>query len=120
MIDTGDDTTVVRERSITQPAADSGSSGDGEGRTVQDIYKHEGAGVVFIQADGVSEGANPFGEQQQGSATGSGFLIDKQGTILTNAHVVEGADSVSVRFDEDGDSVTPRSRAPTPTPTSRC
>jgi S1-C subfamily serine protease len=105
VIDTGDDTTVVRQPSITQPAAGGSSEADGEGRSVQDIYKQEGEGVVFIEADGVSEGANLFGEQQNGSATGSGFLIDKQGTILTNAHVVDGADSVSVRFDEDGDSI---------------
>ena len=58
---------------------------------MQDIYKQEGQGVVFIEADGVSDGASPFGEQQNGTATGSGFLLDKQGTILTNAHVVAGA-----------------------------
>ena len=72
VIDTGDDTTVVRERSITQPAVGSGSSSDGEGRTVQDIYKQEGEGVVFIQADGVSEGAN-LSARAERSATGSGF-----------------------------------------------
>ena len=81
----------MRERSITQPAVGSCSSSDGE-EHVQDIYKQEGEGVVFIQADGVGEG-KVFGEQQNGSATGSGFLIDKQGTILTNAHVVDGADN---------------------------
>ena len=30
-------------------------------------------------------------------------MVDKDGTILTNAHVVEGADSVQVRFDENGE-----------------
>jgi putative serine protease PepD len=31
-----------------------------------------------------------------GRATGSGFAIDQQGHVVTNAHVVEGADSVSL------------------------
>ena len=46
---------------------------------------------------------NPFGpgQSQQETAQGSGFVIDKQGRILTNAHVVEGATSVVVAF-EDG------------------
>ena len=38
---------------------------------------------------------NPFGEPESrggGIATGSGFLIDTEGHILTNNHVVEGAD----------------------------
>ena len=31
-------------------------------------------------------------------ATGSGFVIDREGTILTNQHVVEGARKVTVQF----------------------
>lgn len=36
-----------------------------------------------------------------GDALGSGFVIDQQGDIVTNNHVVAGADSLSVRF-QDG------------------
>ena len=36
-----------------------------------------------------------------------------EGTILTNAHVVDGADKVQVRFEDDGDPSTPRWSAPT-------
>ena len=105
VIETGDTTNrVVRQSPIAQPASDPGSAADG--RTVQDIYRDEGRGVVFIQAQGVSGGESLFGiPQSEGTATGSGFVVDEDGTIITNAHVVEGADEVSVKFDEDGGSV---------------
>ena len=103
VIDTGDTTTVVRDSTVAQPTADSPG---GEGRSVREIYRDEGRGVVFISAQGVSSsGESPFGVPQEGTATGSGFVVDDEGNIVTNAHVVEGADSVTVRFREDGKEV---------------
>ena len=102
MIDTGDSTREV----VRQQPIQSGSSEEGEGRTVSDIYREEGQGVVFIEARGVQRSSDsPFGDGSEGTATGSGFVVDTQGTIVTNAHVVEGANSVSVRFDEKGDRI---------------
>jgi S1-C subfamily serine protease len=101
VIDTGDTRTVVREQApISQPASDPSAGG---GRTVQDIYRDEGPGVAFIQAQGVSD-SSVFG-QEGGAATGSGFVVDEDGTILTNAHVVDGADQVTVSFEEGGESI---------------
>src|SRR5215204_6379094 len=103
VIDTGDSQTVVRQAPVTQPAS---GAGDGGGRAVNDIYKREGRGVAFISAHGVTSDENsPFGIPQEGDATGSGFVVDKQGDIVTNAHVVQGADSVEVSFDESGSAV---------------
>src|SRR4051812_1347027 len=73
VIDAGGEKTVVRETPVsTRPA-----SGDDSGsRTVQDIYRQEGPGVVFVTARGGSNDS-PFGvPSQQGTATGSGFVID--------------------------------------------
>ncbi len=96
VIDTGDTTReVVNESVVSRPAAD----GSGQARSVADIFEEEGRGVVFVQARGVSSDS-PFGGEE-GTATGSGFLVDDDGTILTNAHVVAGSDDVTVSFEND-------------------
>ena len=73
-----------------------------EGLSARDIYKNDSPGVVFIKANVVQQGSDPWGFQQQqsGVATGSGFVIDDKGLILTNAHVVSGASSIEVTFDD--------------------
>ena len=101
VIDTGDSRTVVRQPAISQPASDPAAT-DG-GRTVQDIYREEGDSVVYIESEGVRSDSI-FG-QSEGTATGSGFVVDNDGTILTNAHVVEGASDVTVRFEESGEAI---------------
>ena len=105
VIDTGENTReVVREAPVSRPAAD--GDGDAAARTVADIYKREGKGVVFVEARGASGDDSVFGiPRQEGRATGSGFVVDRDGTIVTNAHVVEGSRDVSVRFGEDGDAI---------------
>jgi putative serine protease PepD len=40
-----------------------------------------------------------------GSGSGTGFLIDDEGTIVTNSHVVGGNRQVAVRFGDDGTSI---------------
>lgn len=75
----------------------------GGAMTPREIYQRDSKGVVFITADIVKKSSNIFGapESQSGKATGSGFVIDQKGTILTNAHVVDGAKKVTVRFSND-------------------
>ena len=104
VIDTGDSTTkVIRQAPISQPATNPAAAQDG--KTVQQIYSQEGRGVVYVQAQGVTSDSSTFGESQSGTATGSGFVVDKNGTILTNAHVVEGASKVTVSFEEGGEAI---------------
>jgi S1-C subfamily serine protease len=80
---------------LARPASASGKS-----LTVNEIYKRDAPGVAYIKADIVQQTQSVFGmpQQQQSTATGSGFLIDEDGHILTNAHVVEGAKNVEVQL----------------------
>ena len=96
---TSSTTTVVQQPPLSaQQEKSSGAAGSG--LTARDIYKRDAPGVVFIRAEVVEPASSPFdfGQQQQGEATGSGFVIGKDGTILTNAHVVENARRVRVQF----------------------
>ena len=104
----GESTTVVQQAplggSAARPVAGGGSAG--QGLTARDIYRRDAPGVVFIRAQTLQRGASPFdlfgGGQGQGSvATGSGFVIDEDGYILTNAHVVESSTDVRVSFSDD-------------------
>ncbi len=69
------------ERNRTQPAGT---------ESISDIYKRVSRGVVFVQAGTVNSGA-----------TGSGFVYDKEGHIVTNDHVVEEGTQFSVRIGVD-------------------
>ena len=73
----------------------------GDGLTPAEIYRRDAPGVVFITAEVVQQTTSPFDvfpQEQRGQSTGTGFVIDEDGAILTNAHVVAGARRVSVRF----------------------
>jgi S1-C subfamily serine protease len=95
----GHTTTVVQQAPLR--GDDTSDSGQG-GLTPRDIYKRTAPGVVFIRAQVVEDNQSPFDfgfpQQQRGEATGSGFVVDRDGTILTNAHVVTGATKVTVQF----------------------
>jgi S1-C subfamily serine protease len=101
-VDTGKTTTVVqRQAPLAAPSGDSSQAAEQtSGLTVGDIYKKAGPGVAFIQATIVETTPTPFGfpDQQPGQATGSGFVLNDQGYIATNAHVVSGAKDVQVSF----------------------
>jgi S1-C subfamily serine protease len=55
--------------------------------------------VVNVRVTDVA--LNPFGQQEKLSAQGSGVVVDRDGVILTNNHVIRGAVKVTVVF-EDG------------------
>ena len=83
---------------VTSTAAAVETGGDPS--TVGQIYERSAPGVAFVRASQGSSTQGPNGPGG-GGATGSGFVIDAQGHILTNAHVVEGAASVTVTLGDD-------------------
>src|SRR3954466_151650 len=68
----------------TTPVAPARSATD-----VSALYERVSPGVVSVET-----------RSGTGAATGSGFVLDGDGYILTNDHVVDNADSVRVRFQE--------------------
>jgi S1-C subfamily serine protease len=88
------------------PIAPSNASQQTKGLTPHDIYVKDAPGVAFVTSTIVQKTESPFnlfggGEtQRQGQATGSGIVIDDNGTILTNYHVVENAIKVTVSFEK--------------------
>jgi S1-C subfamily serine protease len=96
--------TTISAAPMAAPVVDTHS--DGSSNTVNQIYQRDGQGVAFIQAQQPPRQAspfNPFGGSGGGIATGSGFLIDTDGHLLTNNHVVSGAKKIQVKL---GDSET--------------
>ena len=77
--------------SSPQPAASTSES-----LSVSEIYEQTYKSVVEITA--LSSQSSPLGGEQQAQGQGSGFVFDAEGHIVTNHHVVEGAETVSIRF----------------------
>ncbi|HUB73740.1 MAG TPA: trypsin-like peptidase domain-containing protein [Solirubrobacteraceae bacterium] len=102
--------TVVTTVEAAAPAAPSNASQRSSGLSPHEVYVRAAPGVAFVTSTVVqkSESQSPFNlfgeESRQGTDTGSGIVINANGTILTNYHVIENAIKVTVSF-EKGKSV---------------
>jgi S1-C subfamily serine protease len=83
----GDTTTVVEQSSGAPSNPTEG------GLTPRAIYRRDAPGVVYIRARFTQDG-------QVGEASGSGLVIGRGGSIVTNAHVVGDAKTVTVKFSD--------------------
>ncbi len=76
-------------------------------RNTVDVVQRSGDGVVFVAVRSAPQMGRDFGffspflQPQPQEGSGSGFVIDQDGLILTNYHVIEGADQITVRFHND-------------------
>jgi putative serine protease PepD len=98
----GRDSTTIVQRYTTTTAGEAGG-----GLNAEALYTATSAGVVDITVKTTSTSSSqgsPFGgapQSSQSTATGTGFVVDKQGHIVTAAHVVDGATSITVKL-QDG------------------
>jgi S1-C subfamily serine protease len=100
-VNDGATTTVVQQSPLTSaaPATESQTGG----LTARDIYRRAAPGVVYVRARSVQASQSPFEifpRQQENLSTGSGFVLDEKGHILTNAHVVTNSTDVRVSFSD--------------------
>lgn len=84
-----DDTGNVTIKQAPAPSEPSGTASVGdEGLSVGEVYRQDAPGVVSVDVT----------SSQMGPGGGSGFVLDETGHIVTNQHVVDGAEAISVRF----------------------
>ena len=71
----------------------------------QQIYEQYGDAVVHVKATASSSFENIFGlpVPENQVASGSGFIVAKEGYVVTNAHVVSGADKITVQFSDEAE-----------------
>jgi S1-C subfamily serine protease len=102
----GEATSTVREvirDSGPGAAIVASDSRSGKALTIAEIYRRAAPGVVQVtstsRVDAAEDPFFPFElPQTEQRALGSGFVIDKTGYIVTNYHVIRGAESVEVGF----------------------
>ena len=98
----GEHTTVIREEAVPNSSAPVLFQ-PGKGMSINEIYRASAPAVVHIETTSRVQQpsdffGNPFGTTQTQRALGSGFVIDKAGHIVTNYHVVRGANAIQVSF----------------------
>jgi S1-C subfamily serine protease len=81
-----DGTTDVIFKEASPPVE--GGSEDRAGVPVREVYTQTGPGVVSVDV----------ASSEDGPGGGSGFVLDERGHIVTNQHVVDGAENVSIEF----------------------
>ena len=98
----GDHTTVIRQEAVPSSSAPVVLQ-QGKGLSINEIYRASAPAVVHIETTSRIQQpsdffGNPFGTTETQRALGSGFVIDKAGHIVTNYHVVRGANTIQVSF----------------------
>jgi S1-C subfamily serine protease len=98
----GQHTTIQQVMPAAQPSTATVQR-SGKGLTPEAIYRQDGPGVVQITATSVTQSSpDPFGflpsTPQTSKSLGSGFVLDRAGHIITNFHVIQGAQKVQVSF----------------------
>lgn len=72
---------------------------EGEELTATEAYNKVAPAVVVVSTKSTTQGY--FMQSQEVEGIGSGFIINEDGYILTNYHVIEGAQEISVTLSND-------------------
>jgi S1-C subfamily serine protease len=83
------DPSAVVAADEAKPAAS--VSSEESSNVINQIYKADGDGVAFIES-----------RRAEGVASGSGIVLDSEGHVLTNNHVVEGGSEIAVKLESEG------------------
>ena len=95
---TGGNGTTIYTGNRTPTKVDTAAVNTEKELTTAEIYAKYVSSCVGITVDIVS--TNIFGQTVTGAAAGSGFVITEDGYILTNYHVIDGANSIKVTFSD--------------------
>src|ERR1700744_5178768 len=94
----GDSTrTIVQSAPATANTTQPVVATTGGGLSPHAVYEKAKDSVAYITANISQSTGGPFGQTEQGTATGSGFVVSSDGYIVTNAHVIDGASNVQVK-----------------------
>src|SRR6266545_3501222 len=99
----GNQTSTVPQIIVESATPPPSSVAQTQAMSIGQIYRQDAPGVVQITAKIVTQARDPifgtpYGFLSEQKALGSGFVLSKAGFILTNDHVVAGADSIRVSF----------------------
>ncbi len=98
-------TRIVTTQAASSPTTGTSSTANTSGPlTVGEVAKNASPGVVEVVTSSMSSGGSqfPYGGGNGGTseAEGTGFVIDTAGHIVTNEHVIQGASSITIKFDD--------------------
>ncbi len=97
--ESADPSAVIRAESAAPRAGISDPSTVSDEQNNIEVYKALAPGVAFINTTSYQQ--DFWGNVQEGKGNGSGSVIDANGDILTNYHVIEGAQKLTVSFGGD-------------------
>jgi len=108
----GNETSTVPHIIVESAAPPPSRVAQTQAMSIGQIYRQDAPGVVQITAKIYTQARDPifgtpYGFLSEAKALGSGFVLSKEGYIVTNDHVVAGAESIRVSF-SNSDSLAAR------------